>query len=212
MVLAAEMNEKAKSINAHAAAERFFSRTKNRAGTQDYIRQLALFAVLPDQFLLLEFAETVGVKPFLRVVFERASFVKQRAPLHFQIGIDRERTDVHESRGTAVLQESVHQITRRQGGIHERAGKGFFHAGREVIDDRDSIRRLLTILARQQIAGDDLGGFASRIFREHLFQAIQFAGWPHETAHIAEAVFQQDFYHLGTNEAIGAGDQYAVGG
>jgi len=60
----------------------------------------------------------------------------------------------------------IEQIARRDDGIHERIGKGFFAAsGRKMIYDSDSLRSAQTILSREKIATDDFdaGGAADLV-------------------------------------------------
>ena len=129
------MDKKPKGICANPATQIPFARPKNGGGSQDHVRQPALVAIFPDQFLLFEFPETVSVIPFLRCIFQWAALIEQRATFQGQVRIDCKRTNVHETLGPPKFQKSFDQIAGGQSRIHKRASERFFNPGGEMIND-----------------------------------------------------------------------------
>src|SRR4051812_4146675 len=108
------MDEESESINTHAAAGIALARTKNGSWPNDDVRKLMFPAIFLNQFFLLELSEAVGIKAFLRRVFQGAIFVQKTSPSEFQGRINSEGTDIHETPRLALFDEGVEQIARRK--------------------------------------------------------------------------------------------------
>src|SRR5437867_8126468 len=117
------MQKDPKRSDPYPASDALCAWTINRPGPDDDVRDPAPLAILPDDFVLFDFCEAVGVPPELGTLFNRARLIQQPPPRILGVGINRERTDVDESPQACVPQACFKKITCRDNRVHKRIGK-----------------------------------------------------------------------------------------
>src|ERR1043166_2061816 len=101
--------------------------------------------IILNYLFLFKFSETVGIKAFLGLFFQRTGLVEDRMSLQVEVRINGKRADINKAPRLSNSNKSVQQISGGEGRIHERAGKGFIKSSGQMINYTNVFSCLLTV-------------------------------------------------------------------
>src|SRR5438128_9172005 len=116
---AVNLDKEPKRANANAPIQLCSAGSEDVSRANNHIRQPIFTAIFLDQFLLLEFSEAVGIKSFLRRIFQRARLIEQGATFQGHVRIHSKGADIHKTLWLTPLEKTVHQIACSQSRVHE---------------------------------------------------------------------------------------------
>src|ERR1700683_665645 len=99
------------------------SRTVDRPGTQNDVRNSVLLSVLNDKLVLFQLSVGIRLGPLNRFILELARFVEQPSASDATVGINGKRTYVNESLYGTELDRCIKQVSCSDDTIHERPRK-----------------------------------------------------------------------------------------
>src|SRR5947209_6934984 len=117
------MHEEPKRADSHTAADRALARAVHIAWPHDDVRNGELLTVLPDDLILFDLREAVGVAPEVWALFDRTGFIEQSPPGLLPVGVHRERAHADKSLQDPVPRAGFKKIARGDNRVHERIGK-----------------------------------------------------------------------------------------
>src|SRR5439155_7391451 len=106
--------------------------------------------------------------------------IQERAALQTQVRIHSKGADAHKTLWLAMLEKCIHQIPRGQCRVHKCTRKGFFHAGGEMVDNRNPCGSFLTVVAGEKIPCNKLDISSSIEVGEHVLEAAEVTRGPNE--------------------------------
>src|SRR2546430_2659706 len=105
------MQEDAERVDPHAARDADAAGTVHGSGSHDHVWNSESLAVVDDDLLLLDLGKAIGVRPALRMLFDRARLVQKPPSRCAGVRVYGERTDVDKPAEALVLETRLKKIT-----------------------------------------------------------------------------------------------------